>query len=117
MKPKILIYQKPTCSKCRETLKLLRESGQDFESINYYETPFTAQDLHGLLKKLRLSARDLLRRDESIVRTLGIRPEEVADAELIELMVQHPDLIQRPIVVRGSKAILGRPPENVKTLL
>jgi arsenate reductase len=117
VQPKIIIYQKPTCSKCREALKLLRESGHDFESINYYETPFTISDLHGLLKKLRLSARDLLRRNESIARTLGIRPEEVTKAELVELMVQHPDLIQRPIVVRGRKAVLGRPPENVKTLL
>lgn len=63
------------------------------------------------------TARDLLRRDEPIARTLGIRPAEITDAELIPLMEQHADLIQRPIVVRGDQAVLGRPPEDVKAVL
>jgi arsenate reductase len=117
MSQKIIIYQKPTCSKCRETLKLLRESGLEFESINYYETPFSVSGLRGLLRKLGLSARELLRKDEPVARTLGIGRTNLTDAELIPLMVQHPDLIQRPIVVRGDKAVLGRPPEDVKALL
>lgn len=117
MQPKIVVYQKPTCSKCRETLKLLREAGQNFQSINYYETPFTAASLRAVLKKLKLTARDVLRRDEPVAKALGLRAVEISDAKLIPLMVQHPDLIQRPIVVVGNKAVLGRPPEKVKDLL
>jgi arsenate reductase len=116
MKEKITVFQKPTCSKCREMLKLLRERGQEFEAVNYYEQPLTAEQLRDLLKKLRISARDLVRRGEPIAHSLGIPKKEFSEAELIELMVKHPDLIQRPIVVRGDKAVLGRPVENVNKL-
>lgn len=114
---KLTVYQKPTCSKCRETLSLLRDRGAEFESINYYETPLTEKDLSQLLKKLGLTARDILRKDEPIARDLGLAKKELSDKELIALMVKHPDLMQRPIVVGGDKAVLGRPPENVEKLL
>ncbi len=117
MNKKLTVYQKPTCSKCRTTLRLLKDRGVDFEAINYYETPLTEADLRGLLKKLALTPRDILRKDEPIARELGIGKKQYLDDELIGLMVQHPDLIQRPIVVRGEKAVLGRPPENVEKLL
>lgn len=117
MSDKLTIYQKPTCTKCRTTLRLLRERGAEFESINYYEQRLTAAELRALLKKLRLAPRDVLRKDEPIARTLGIDKRDVSDDELIGLMVENPDLIQRPIVVRGDKAVLGRPPENVEKLL
>ncbi len=117
MNDKITVYQKPTCSKCRETVKLLRESGQEFEAVNYYEHPLTPEQLRGLLKKLGISARDLLRRDEPVARSLGIARNPYSEDELIELMAKHPDLIQRPIVVRGDQAVLGRPVDNVKKLL
>jgi arsenate reductase len=117
MKAEIIVYQKPTCTKCRQTLNLLRESGKEFQAVNYYETRFTDSELRAVLKKLNCSARELLRRDEAMARTVGIRPQEMTDAELIPLMVQHPDLIQRPIVVRGGRAVVARPPEKVKALL
>ncbi len=117
MSEKITVYQKPTCSKCRATLKLLNERGADFEAINYYEVPLTAGQLRELLKKLGISARELLRRDEPIAQELGIGKKDFPEEELIELMVKHPDLIQRPIVVRGEKAVLGRPVEKVNALL
>jgi arsenate reductase (glutaredoxin) len=117
MKSKLTVYQKPTCTKCRMTLGLLKERGVEFEAINYFETPLTEADLRGLLKKLGLSACDLLRKDEPIARQLGIGKKDLSDKELIALMAKHPDLIQRPIVVRGDKAVLGRPPENVERLL
>jgi len=117
MDKKLTVYQKPTCSKCRETLRLLKERGVEFEAINYYETPLTESDLRGLLKKLKLTARDILRKDEPIARELGIAKQEFSDAELINLMVKHPDLMQRPIVVRGNDAVLGRPVEKIETLL
>jgi arsenate reductase (glutaredoxin) len=117
MKKKITVYQKPTCSKCRETLHLLRERGVEFEAINYYEAPITAEELGRLLKKMRVTAREIIRKDEPIARQLGIGKRDYAEEELIALMVKHPDLIQRPIVVRGNDAVLGRPLENVEKLL
>jgi len=117
MKKKLTVYQKPTCSKCRTTLCLLNERGVEFEAINYYETPFTEADLRLLLKKLGLTAGEILRKDEPVARQLGVGKKDFSDEELIALMMKHPDLIQRPIVVRGDKAVLGRPPENVERLL
>jgi len=85
--------------------------------INYYEIPFTAAHLRGLLKKLALSAQEILRKDEPVSKQLGIAKKNFSNEELIALMVKHPDLIQRPIVVHGDQAVLGRPPENVEKLL
>ena len=117
MKKKLTVYQKPTCSKCRTTLRLLEERGVEFEAINYYENPLTEADLRKLLKKLGLTARDILRKDEPVAKRLDIGKKDLSDQELIALMAKHPDLIQRPIVVRGAQAVLGRPPENVEKLL
>lgn len=113
MSDKITIYQKPTCSKCRATLTLLNESGQAFDSINYYDRPMTVELLRELVQKLNMSVRDILRADEPMARGT----ESATDEELLRIMADNPDLIQRPIVVRGDKAILARPPENVKKLL
>ena len=117
MSEKITVYQKPTCTKCRQTLGLLRERGVEFEAVNYYEQPVTAEELRGLLEKLGLAPRDILRTTEPIFRSLGLAKRDVSDDELIRLMVENPDLIQRPIVVRGDRAVLGRPVENVEELL
>ena len=117
MKKKLTVYQKPTCTKCRTTLRLLNERGAEFEAINYFETPLTEADLRVLLKKLGLTAREILRKDEPVAKQLGIGKKDFSDEELIALMAKHPDLIQRPIVVRGDQAVLGRPPENVEKLL
>ena len=113
MSDKIVIYQKPTCSKCRATLALLNNSGEEFESVNYYETPLTIEQLRELIQKLDVPVRDLLRQDEPLARGL----DAASDDELMRAMVENPDLMQRPIVVRGDKAKLCRPPENVMELL
>lgn len=117
MKQKLTVYQKPTCTKCRMTLRLLKERGAKFDAINYFETPLTEADLRTLLKKLALSPREILRKDEPVAKKLGIGKKDFSDEELIALMAKHPDLIQRPIVVRGDQAVLCRPPENVNKLL
>ena len=117
MSDKITVYQKPTCSKCRETMGILKERGVEFEAINYYETPVTREELEGLLKKLDLSPRQLLRKSEEVFRALHLKESQISDEGLIDLMVQYPDLMQRPIVVRGDKAVLARPAENVCELL
>jgi arsenate reductase len=96
--------------------RLLRESGVEFEKVNYYIEPLTEKKLRELLKKMKLKPRDILRTSETVYRELGLGKREVSDEELIALMIEHPDLIQRPIVERGSRAVLGRPTENIKEL-
>lgn len=117
MSNKLTIYQKPTCSKCRATISLLKDSGQEFEMVNYYETPLTVEQLRGLIEKLGMNAWDLLRSDEPLVNSLKLNERKLLDEELIKIMVDNPDLIQRPIVVRGNEAVLCRPPERVSKLL
>ena len=117
MSTKITIYQKPTCSTCRETVKLVQASGQAYTAINYYEQPFTKAQLKALLKKAGLSAKGILRTKEDIYKELGLAKKQVSEDELIDLMLKHPDLIQRPLVEKGEKVILARPAETVKRLL
>ena len=117
MKDNITVYEKPTCTKCREVDRLLRESGVSFEKVNYYIEPLSEKKLRELIKKMGIVPRELLRKTESIYRELGLGKGDRDDDELIRLMVKHPDLIQRPIVERGKQAVLGRPVENVKELL
>ena len=97
--------------------KLLRESGIPFEKVNYYNEPLTKKKLTELIRKMDIKPRDLLRKSEPIYKELGLANDEFSDAELIDLMIEHPDLLQRPIVERGDRAVLGRPTENVKELL
>ena len=113
----ITVYEKPTCTKCRELDKLLRESGIDYEKVNYYLEPLSEKKLRELIKKMGIKPRELLRTGESVYRELELGKKELSDNEIIRLMVEHPDLIQRPIVERGDRAVLGRPTENVKKLL
>jgi arsenate reductase (glutaredoxin) len=96
---------------------MLRESGVAFEKVNYYTQPLSEKKLRELLKKMKLSPRDILRKSEPIYRELGLGKRESSDNEIIALMLKHPGLIQRPIVERGSSAVLGRPIENVQPLL
>lgn len=112
----ITIYQKPTCSTCREAVKLVEASGQSYTTVNYYEKPFSKAQLQGLLKKARLSAKDILRTKEEICKTLGLTKTSLSEDELLDLMLKHPDLIQRPLVEKGQKVILARPAETVKQL-
>ena len=97
--------------------KLLRESGVSFEKVNYYIEPLTKKKLVELLGKMKLKPRDILRTSEPIYRELGLGKGDFTDDQVVSLMVKHPDLIQRPIVERGKRAVLGRPTENVKALL
>lgn len=113
----VTIYQKPTCSTCRQAVQLLKESGKPYTTINYYEKPFTKALLKSLLKKARLMPKDILRTKESIYKELGLAKKNLSDDEWLDVMVAHPDLIQRPIVENGEKVILARPAESVKELL
>jgi arsenate reductase len=117
MTDEITVYEKPTCTKCREMNRFLLDNGIDFSKVNYYIEPLNKEKLTELLAKMNLKPRDLLRTSEPIYRELGLGKGEFTDDEIISLMVKHPDLIQRPIVERGNRAVLGRPTENVKSLL
>lgn len=110
------IYHNPRCSKSRQTLELLRQRGVDPEVVLYLEQPLTKKLLGELLTKLSLGARDLIRRGEDEYNTLELSNAALTDDDLLAAMVAHPKLIERPIVVSGERARLGRPPENVLEL-
>ena len=116
---KIVIYQKPTCTTCRQVYAALKESGVDFDSVNYYTDPIAKPKLKELLKKMGIKASELLRAKEDIYKKLklGEKKDGLSEDEIVELMAKHPDLIQRPIVEKGAKAILARPAERLKEIL
>lgn len=114
---KIVIYQKPTCTTCREVYTALKESGVDFDAVDYYLEPIPKTKLKELLKKMGMKADELLRKKEEIYKELKLAEKKLSEDEIINLMVKHPDLIQRPIVEKGAKAILARPAERIKEFL
>lgn len=113
----VRIYHNPRCSKSRATLQLLRDQGLDPQVIEYLETPLDAGTIRKLLKKLDLSARDLLRKGEQEYRDLGLSDQSIDDEHIIQAMVSHPRLIERPIVESERGARIGRPPESVLEVL
>ena len=113
----IVIYQKPTCTTCRQVYTALKESGVDFDAVDYYTDPIPKAKLTELLKKSGLKARDLLRTKEDVYKKLKLGERDLSEAEIVDLMVEHPDLIQRPIVEKGNRAILARPADRLKEIL
>lgn len=113
----ITIYHNPRCSKSRQTLKILQDNNITPKIILYLENPPSKSDLKNLLIKLGIGARDLLRSSEEAYKVNGLADKSLSDEQLISAMLTEPKLIERPIVVAGEKAVLGRPPENVLTLL
>jgi len=113
----VVIYHNPRCSKSRQTLALLQERGIEPEQVLYLETPPAPTELRRLLKLLDMPARALLRKGEAEFRELNLADNALNESQLIEAMSEHPRLIERPIVVRGDRAVIGRPPENVLELI
>ena len=113
----ITIFQKPTCSTCRQVVEVIKESGIPYTAINYYDTPFTKSRLKALLRKAGLSPGDVLRKKEEIYKKLKLTEKSLSDDELLDFMVKYPDLIQRPLVERGESALLARPADTVKQIL
>lgn len=111
------IYHNPRCSKSRQTLALLEENGIEPAVVLYLNEPPSATELKAIIKKLGIAARDLLRNKEADYKALNLSNADLDDSALIAAMVKHPKLIERPIVIKGNNAVLGRPPENVLTLL
>jgi arsenate reductase len=112
----VTIYHNPRCSKSRNTLALLEEKGVSPKVVLYLETPPDVAELKGLLQKLGMKAADLVRRGEADYKAAGLHRES-SDEDVLAAMVKYPKLIERPIVVKGRKAVLGRPPESVLELI
>jgi len=110
------IYHNPRCSKSRQALELIQKSGQEVEVVAYLKTPPTATELTDVLQKLQLKPEQLLRKGEKLY--IGhYKGKTLPDDAWVQVMVEHPVLIERPIVIKGEKAVLGRPPEKVLELL
>ena len=108
------IYEKPTCTTCRRVNKLLEARGVDLNRVNYYIDPFTEQKLKSLLKKMNMTAVELLRKREKATKSIDVKKE--TEKSIIKMMIKNPDLIERPIIEMGNKAILARPPEKINEL-
>lgn len=114
---KITIYHNPRCSKSRETLALLSEKGIELTVVEYLKEPPSADELRAILKKLKMDPHDLMRKGEAVYKELGLDDAKLGDDALIRAMTENPILIERPIVVSGSKAKIGRPPASVLDIL
>lgn len=113
----VTIYHNPRCSKSRQTLALLEKKGITPTVVHYLETPPGADELKTVLAKLGLGPRDIMRRGEAAYKELGLADTSLGDNALITALAGHPELIERPIVVKGDRAAIGRPPEAVLSIL
>lgn len=114
---KITLYHNPRCSKSRQALQILEEHRKDPEIVEYLKTPLTEKELTELLKLLKVSPRELLRKNEETYRSLNLSDPTIKDKELIAIIAKHPILMERPIVVVNHKAIIARPPEKILELI
>lgn len=110
------IYHNPRCAKSRQTLNYIKEAGHDVEVVEYLKSPLTFEELRDVFDKLNLPIDYLIRKNEEIFKT-DYKGKSLSDDEWIEALVEHPKMLERPIVVNEDSAILGRPPENVNKLL
>lgn len=113
---RVTIYHNPRCTKSRQALQLIQDAGIEPEIVEYLKSPPSAQEIDGILKRLKLEPLDAMRRNEAVFKELGLNSDTPRDVA-ISAMAENPILIERPIVVRGRKAVIGRPPENVGELI
>ncbi len=113
----VKIYHNPRCSKSRQTLQLLKDNNIDPEVVEYLKTPPTREELERILDMLGLEPRELMRRKEKEYKELGLADPGLSRDQLIDAMIEHPRLIERPIVIKEGKATIGRPPEKVLEIL
>ena len=112
----ITIYHNNRCRKSREALALLQESGQEFQVREYLKAPPSKEELQQLLKKLDLAPQDIIRKGEAVYKE-HYKGKNLSDDQWIQIMADHPILIERPIVIKGQRAVVGRPTENINRLL
>lgn len=111
----MIIYHNPRCRKSRETIALIQEEGKEVEIVEYLKDIPTKNQLNDILMKLNLNVKDIIRKNEAIYKE-QFKGKNFNDEEWIQILIENPKLIERPIVVRGNKAVIGRPPETVKEL-
>ena len=114
--PELLVYEKRTCTTCKNLAALLEDRGIDFDRVDFHVDPLSAAEIRDLVRKTGRPARELFRAREPVYSELGLGDREVDDAEAIALMAEHTELMQRPVVVRGDRAVLARPVERVDEL-
>jgi arsenate reductase len=112
----MIVYEKSTCTTCRQLAALLEEEGVEFDRVDFHVEPLSEDELHSLVRKTGRPARELFRSREPVYGELGLEDREVDDEEAIKLMAEHPELLQRPVVVRDERAVLARPVERVREL-
>lgn len=110
------IYHNPRCSKSRQGLEILQNANVDFEIIEYLKNPISAAEISKILTKLHLKPIDLVRTNESVWKE-NFKGKDLSDTEIINAMVENPKLIERPIVINGNQAVIGRPPEKISAIL
>lgn len=110
------IYHNPRCGKSREGLEILEKSGKDYEVVLYLDQPPSVEELRDLIKKLGIAPLDLIRKNEAIWKE-EYKGKRLSESAILKAMVKHPNLMERPIVVKGNRALVGRPPILIKTLL
>jgi arsenate reductase (glutaredoxin) len=115
--PELTVYEKPTCTTCRRLAELLEERGVEFERVNFHVDPLPADKIRDLLRKARVPPREALRTREPVYTELNLAARDLPDDEIVELMAEHPELLQRPIVEHGERAVLARPVELVVELI
>lgn len=112
----IKIYHNPRCRKSREGLEILEKSGKDFEVVKYLEDIPSKEELKSVLDLLGISPEKLVRKNEAVWKE-NYRGKALTDDQILDAMIAHPKLIERPIVINDNKAVIGRPPENIKNIL
>jgi arsenate reductase len=113
----ITIYHNPRCSKSRQTLQLIRDAGIEPDVVEYLKTPLSAEEVGRLLDKLGIEPIEIMRRKEAVFGELGLADRHLTRDEALVILSSNPVLIERPIVVKGPRAVIGRPPENARELL
>ncbi len=112
----IKIYHNPRCRKSREGLEIIKESEKDFKIVEYLKNIPTKEELTSIIKTLNISPIELVRKNETVWKE-NYKGKSLSDSQIIEAMIQNPKLIERPIVINQNKAVVGRPPENIKTII
>ena len=112
-----IIYHNPRCSKSRQTLEILNQQDVSTEVVLYLENPPSPEEVASILQKLGLDPRDVIRKGEEEYKRLNLKDQSLTENELIAFMSENPKLIERPIVIKGNKAVIGRPPENVLSII
>ena len=111
------IYHNPRCSKSRQALAMLQEAGSEVEIFEYLTTPPTPDELADVISKLGITSEQLVRKKEALFKELGLHKRTLTEEQWIQVLCKNPKLIERPIVISGNRAVVGRPPELIRTLL